>query len=343
MSLFNRFVFMSQLLKSHLLGSNIPFFVTAAVTPRCNFHCGYCYGQYPTWQTEEFSKEELFTLIDGLAALGSRWITLGGGEPLLRDDIGELIDRVKKNKMECGMNTNGSLIPFRLKELKNIDRITVSFDGPKEDNDANRGSGSFKKIVTGIDAAIKAGIEVYLATVITRYNHKDIDWIVDFAKQKGIQVEFNFLFNQAEGRKDSDNFMADNDSIRKAAVRIADLKAKGAPIKFSEDVYRYVSKWPDYRERLIMNKEPQFDYVPCYAGRFSMFINADGKIYPCVQLIDVFPALDFRQAGVKKAWQNCADHYCKACYFPCWNEYNRILSFNPRVIFGQVKNALKGH
>lgn len=342
MSIYNRFLFMSELLKNHLTGGRTPFFVTMATTPRCNLHCGYCYGQYFNWQNKEFTTEDLFVLIDGLAKLGSRWITLGGGEPLLRNDIGELINRVKSHGMECGMNTNGTLIPFRLKELKNIDRITVSFDGPKESNDANRGDGSFEKIMAGIEAAIKAGINVYLATVITRYNHQQVDWIIDFAKKNNIEVEFNFLFHQSEGKDDSDRFMAANDDIRLAATRIADLKAKGAPIKFSETVYRYVACWPDYRQRLIMGHEPDFPYTPCSAGRFSMFIDADGKIYPCVQLIGTFKGLDFREVGVEKAWDNCAKHNCKACYFPCWNEYNNILSLNPKVILGQVKNVLKG-
>ncbi len=343
MTLSDRVVFMLKLLKNHITGGRAPFFVNLATTFRCNLRCGYCYGQYYNWQGKDFTTEELFTLIDELAKLGTQWITLGGGEPLIRNDIGDIINRIKSHKMGCGMNTNGTLIPTRLNELKNIDRITVSFDGPKESNDANRGEGTYERIVAGIDAAIKAGIDTYIATVITRHNCKDIDWIVDFVKERGIGVEFNFLFNQAEGKHDSDKFMADNEAIRQVATRIADLKAQGAPFKFSEAAYRYVATWPDYQKRIIMGEEPDFKYVPCYAGRFSTHIDADGKFYPCLQLIGIFDGLDFRQVGVKAAWDKCAKHNCKACYYPCWTEYNYIVGLNPKVIWWEIKNVLKGH
>jgi MoaA/NifB/PqqE/SkfB family radical SAM enzyme len=273
--------------------------------------------------------------------MGTRSITLGGGEPLIRDDIGEIVKRVKNKGVECGMNTNGTLIPVRLKELKSIDMVTVSIDGPREMNDANRGSGSFEKIMAGIDAVLEAGIKVHTTTVLTRYNCESIDWIVELARQKGMQAEFNLLFHQSQDKSDSDRFMAENSALRKAVEHIVELKSKGAPILFSEKVYRYVANWPDYRKRVIMGNAPDFAYMPCYAGRFMMFIDADGRTYPCVQLIDVFNGLDFRKVKVKKAWDNCANHSCKACYFPCFNEFNTIISLNPGVIFEQVISTLR--
>jgi MoaA/NifB/PqqE/SkfB family radical SAM enzyme len=124
--------------------------------------------------------------------------------------------------------------------------------------------------------------------------------------------------------------------------RVADLKAEGAPILFSERVYRYVSNWPDYQQRVVMGKEPNFDFIRCYAGRFMVFIDADGRTYPCVQLIDIFNGLDFRRVGLKKAWENCANHSCKACYFPCFNEFNCIMSLRPEVFLEQTLSSLKG-
>lgn len=312
-------------------------------TFRCNLRCGYCYGQYFQRKDKDFTTKELLDLIDDLAKMGTRSITLGGGEPLIREDIGKIVERIKKRGIECGFNTNGTLVPQKIKELKKADMICVSIDGPKEMNDANRGKGSFKKIMGGIDAALEAGIKVHTTTVLTRYNCEAVDWIVKMAKKKGVQAEFNLLFHQSEGKDESDRFMAENDVLRKAVNRVAELKAQGAPILFSEEVYRYVAKWPDYKIRLIMGKKPDFDFIPCYAGRFMMFIDADGKVYPCVQLIDVFKALNFRRVGIEKAWENCAQHSCKACYFPCFNEFNLIMGLKPKVILGQVVGTLKGH
>jgi len=91
-----------------------------------------------------------------------------------------------------------------------------------------------------------------------------------------------------------------------------------------------------------MGKEPDFDFIPCYAGRFMMFTDADARVYPCVQLIDIFPALDFRKVGIKKAWENCAGQTCKACYFPCWDELSAIMDLIPSVIFGGFMTSMQG-
>lgn len=343
MGLANRVGFMSKVLMDHVTGGSTPLQVSLNVNFRCNFKCGYCYGQYPFRTEKDFTKEDLFGLIDDLGKMGTRSITLGGGEPMIRNDIGEIIRRVKKNGIECGMNTNGSLIPRRLKDLEAIDMVCVSFDGPKHMNDLNRGEGTYEEIRAGIDAALAAGMKTHISAVLTRHNCDAVDWIVNYSVEKGIHCEFNLLFEQSEDKNDSDKYMAANDQMRKAVERIADLKAQGAPIVFSENVYRYIASWPDYGQRIIFDKEPDFPYIKCHAGRWMMFIDADGRVYPCVQLIDNFPALDFREVGIKKAWENCAaKRTCTACYFPCWNEFSSIMSLNPQVVVGQVLSTLKG-
>lgn len=345
MGIINRATYFSTLLKDKATGGRTPLTVVLNITSRCTLRCGYCYGQYFQSRQKDFTTSELLGLIDDLGKMGTRSITLGGGEPLTRNDIGKIITRIKANGIECGFNTNGTLIPLRIKELKKADMICVSLDGPEKVNDANRGKGSFQKILAGIDAALDAGIKTHISAVITRHNcqPESIDWIIEFAKQKGIQAEFNFLFQQAEGKKDSDRFMAENTAIRKAAKRIVEHKRKGAPILFSEKVYQLVVDWPDYKRRIYLDKKPKFKHIPCYAGRFMMFIDADGKVYPCVQLIDIFPALDFRKVGLKKAWENCTNFPCYSCYFPCFNEFSSIANLDMEIISGQVLSTLRGH
>lgn len=344
MGIYNRAIFIGTLIKDKLVGGRTPLVVVLNVTSRCNMRCGYCYGQfYSEKSSRDFTSKELLKLIDNLGEMGTRSITLGGGEPLLRKDIGRIVEKIKENGIECGFNTNGTLVSRKIKELQKADMICVSIDGPKEMNDANRGEGTFERIVEGIDAALEAGIKVHTTTVLTRHNCDSVEWVVEMAKAKGIQAEFNLLFHQSDEKDDSDRFMASNTNLRKAVEKIVELKGQGAPILFSEHVYRYVARWPDYRKRLFMGNGPAFEYIDCYAGRFMMFINSDGKVYPCVQLIDIFPAKDLREVGIRAAWENLADHSCRACYFPCFNEFNTIMDMNFRVIAGQVLSTLRGH
>lgn len=345
MGLVNRVAYMQTLLKDKIVGGRSPLTVALAITPRCNFRCNYCYGKYYQSKQPEPKLKDLFKLIDDLAKFNTRTITLEGGEPLIRDDIGKIIDKVKANGIECGFNTNASFVPLRIKELKRADMICVSLDGPEEVSDLNRGKGSFKRTMVGLEAAINAGIKTHISSVMTKHNCKTevVDWIIDFVKKKGIQAEFNFLFQQSDGMKDSDNLMAQNRDIRKVAKLIVEYKKKCAPILFSKKVYQLVADWPDYKKRLYFKEKPKFKYIPCAAGRFLMFIDVDGKVYPCVQLIGTFPALSYREVGIKKAWENCADYPCYACYFPCFNEFSSIANLDLEVIAGQVISTLKGH
>ena len=345
MGIINRIEFIKTLIKDKATGHGSPLVVALAITSRCNFRCSYCYGQYFRSKEKDLTSKKLFKVIDDLGKLGTRTITFEGGEPLIRDDIGLLIERVKSNGIECGFNTNGTLIPLRIKELKKADMICVTLDGPEKMNDANRGKGSFKKTMAGIDAALQAGIKTHISTVITKHNCniEAIDWVVNFAKKRNIQTEFNFLFQQAERKNDSDNLMADNKSLRRIALRIIEHKKAGAPILFSEKVYRIVANWPDYKKRLFYNEKPDFDYIPCQAGRFMAFIDVDGKVYPCVQLIGSFPALDYKKVGIRKAWANCANYPCNACYFPRFNEFSSIANLDFDVILNQIMSTLKGH
>ena len=87
MGAYNRFAFMATLIRDRLSGGRTPLVVVLNVTFRCNLKCGYCYGQYFNRDDKDFTTQELSDLIDGLGKLGTRSITLGGGEPLIREDI----------------------------------------------------------------------------------------------------------------------------------------------------------------------------------------------------------------------------------------------------------------
>ncbi len=340
MGIYNRAAFMLTLLKDKLWGGRSPLVTVINTTFRCNLRCNYCYGRFFDRHTPDLPTADLLALITELGRMGTRMVTLTGGEPLLREDIGILIDQVKKHGMECGFNTNGILIPKKLAELKRADMICISLDGPREFNDLNRGNGTFERTLAGLKAAQAAGIKIHINAVLTRHNYHCVDWIVDFARQQNVQAEFNFLYEQSGNL---DELRISDEHLRQAAKRIAELKSQGAPILFSDAVYHYVAAWPDYGRHMFRGDKPPFPYLPCYAGRFIMVIDADGKVYPCFQLMGSFQALDFREVGIRRAWENCAKHGCHTCYFPCFNEYNNIFSLNPRVILHQVASTLKGH
>ena len=88
-----------------LTGQRAPLSVWLSVTTRCDALCATC--ATPLRKTEECSTETLVELIDGLARRGTARVVLTGGEPLLREDIGVIVDRCAGHGMYVELETNG--------------------------------------------------------------------------------------------------------------------------------------------------------------------------------------------------------------------------------------------
>ena len=157
--------FFTHLVLARITGRSIPLVLSLTVTNRCNLRCIYCYGSYYDRDIKDFSAEVWFKLINEAADRGTMLVHLEGGEPLLRPDIGSIIDAVKKRGMICRMNSNGLLVPKRLDEIAALDSLCISLDGDAESNDRNRGNGTYAKIVEGIQAAKKRGISISAISV----------------------------------------------------------------------------------------------------------------------------------------------------------------------------------
>ncbi|HHL39854.1 MAG TPA: radical SAM protein [Deltaproteobacteria bacterium] len=342
MSLADRAVFFGRVIKSRLTGARAPLVVVLNVINRCNLRCIYCYGEYYDRKVADFTTGELKDLIDELAAMGTKSITIGGGEPLLRGDIGEIIAHVKSRRIECGMNTNGTLIPKKIDAVSQLDSVCVSLDGDEVPNDLNRGDGTYRRIVEGIKAARAAGVHVHTNTVLTRNSIGSIDHIMRLARKLGFMTEFNLPFYLGERDSKNDELYPDDEQCRRAWRKILDYKARGYPVLFSRASHLYALRWPDYRRRVYYDEDPDFDYIRCYAGRLMCFIDSDGSVYPCAQLIGTFEARNIRdEGGFAAAWEHLASNPCRTCYFTCFNHFNLIFRLDASTIAETVKNTFR--
>ena len=109
----------------------IPLYVVYDITTKCNLKCIHCYS---TTNYEELKKNDVKHVIDNLFRGGASIIDFGGGEPLLRDDIFDILSYSKSIGLYTSISTNGILLDEdcinRLKTLK-IDHVCISLDGAK--------------------------------------------------------------------------------------------------------------------------------------------------------------------------------------------------------------------
>jgi MoaA/NifB/PqqE/SkfB family radical SAM enzyme len=125
-----------------------PIWVDFRVTYRCNLRCSYC--SMPTTHIDEMSTDQVKRTIDKINAPG-RVALLTGGEPLVRSDIGEIVDYFAfHSDIEVRFNTNLLLLKKRYDEIKNCDGFFFSLDGTKATHEKNKGEGSWKGVEEGL-------------------------------------------------------------------------------------------------------------------------------------------------------------------------------------------------
>ncbi len=107
------FLAASALVKIHLLRQRVPLFVSWNVTFRCNLRCAYCAACEV--DREELGTEQVLRGLDGLWKVGTRWVTFGGGEPLIREDCGEILRYAREKGFQVYLSTNG--IPCRKRPI----------------------------------------------------------------------------------------------------------------------------------------------------------------------------------------------------------------------------------
>lgn len=158
-------------------------------TDRCNLRCRHCYAA-GRCGGEELSTAEAMALLEDFARAGVPVVLFSGGEPLLRDDLPELLDHVAKLGMRGVISTNGTLITpqmaGRLAGCK-LAYAGVSIDGPAELHDQFRQApGAFDAAMQGLANAKAAGIKVGLRMTLTRHNAAHVGEVFDLLERQGI-------------------------------------------------------------------------------------------------------------------------------------------------------------
>lgn len=344
---YKRAKMLATLASSHLLYKRRPLNVYLAITNRCNLDCYYCYGDYPVRQDwQEFTTEELLKLFDDLAARGTCLLQLQGGEPLLRRDIGELVDRVLANGMICDMISNGILVEQKFDVVKKLDSICLSLDGRREINDRNRGEGTFEKIIRAIELCTANKIATRINAVLTAQTEpEDLRFLAETAKRTGALLNFSLSF-QYETLKEggpAHHLEIADDQVRGFLRLIVRLQAEGYPIQFSQMAHHLALTWPfSYQKRMARAEEVPADYryPKCYHSDYVVFIDGDGSVYPCCNFWGK-PKWNIREDGLDASLAGVGREGCEACYILSYLDRNLIFGMRPRTLFHYAVRALK--
>jgi AdoMet-dependent heme synthase len=308
----------------HLAGRTRPLSATLAITSRCNFTCRYC--RCSRRDIAEMTTAQALDLIDALKRLGTVKIGFTGGEPLVRRDIFELVDRCRRNGMVSHLVTNASLLDeSNVAGLKGLDALMVSYEGPADVNRWIR-TGTKDDVEDKIRLAVAAGIKVYAMTTLVRQNLAHVPFIVQRAAQLGVPVLFSLLHEQEYAADDLTGLTPDPGELRAALEGIVRLKRQGSRIANS---FQFL----EFAKGTAPSRAPR-----CYAGRLQIVIDSNGDVYPCWPAVGrVTPPNVFRD-GFDAAIRRPPVFECQGCDFSCHQELNFLLSLRPEAVLNVLRH-----
>ncbi len=200
-----------------------PVVVAWLITGRCNASCLYCKWKHLR-ASDELNTNEVKNMVDQMKQAGVLFISFTGGEPLLREDMGEIIRYVKDSGLVCKLNTNGSLVKSRIDDLRGLDLLQISFDGPGELHDKLRGNGTSGVASEAVRAAKKAGIKVQLITCLTKKNISALDQVLAYGVNVGSKFNFQILSKEFMGKSEIDTCLPGKEELVNALQYLIDLK-----------------------------------------------------------------------------------------------------------------------
>jgi cyclic pyranopterin phosphate synthase len=141
--------------------------VRVSLTDRCNFDCVYCHNEGLgdtrgplEAQDDELSTDRVVRFLEVAAEFDIDAVKLTGGEPMLRDDLEEIVARTPA-EMAVSMTTNGTYLPGRAPDLVDagLERVNISQDALDRESFAElTQSGAYDRVLEGVQAAVDAGL-----------------------------------------------------------------------------------------------------------------------------------------------------------------------------------------
>jgi len=307
-----------RVLQTMLFKRKFPLVLMWGLTYRCNLSCLYCGCREE--KVEELDTENVCSIIDKASKLGTKFITFGGGEPLLREDLGEIIDYCKGKHIRVLINSNGTLIKKDFYKIKNVDEIQISLDGPPHINDAIRGKSVHDKVIEALGICKDNNINVMLNATISKQNISYIPYLLKIAQEHKVEVYFQPANqNLSHNSRRDINFLygPEEDDYKSVINFLIKQKLDGnALIKNSIPGLKYIYHWPKPHN------------IKCLMSLLTCTIEPNGKIFLCDCFPDYQKYLKILDEDFEKSFKNILlPHACNECWTGSLVDVNLATSF----------------
>jgi len=261
-----------------------PVAVVWNITQSCNLKCRFCNSWAQPAQSHKLSLPEKISIIDNIADSGVKYLSLCGGEPLICQDLEEVIKKAKKRGLAVNISTNGKLLKEKALMLVNagVDMLTISMDSHSAQVHNNlRGCPHlFEDILTGIEEVKrlrknkKQQLRIYMRCLISSANAFNIREYLSFWNPISEGVVFKPIYDNKNCfyNTPTEMFLSEN---QKAEFKVY----------FLEVIKKYPALNSLYNRLLpdFFLQSAKLDKYSCFAGNFFATIDSSGNLYSCLE------------------------------------------------------------
>lgn len=252
------------------LRQGVPLSVHLDVTYRCNERCEHCYLEHDS--PNEMTTAEIRTLLDQLADAGVFFLTISGGEPLMRRDCFEIIEYARALRFNLKLKTNAVLIrekeAKRLREL-NVEQVQISVYSHRQEvhDGISKLPGSLKRTIAAIRLLKSYGLKVTMANVLMKSNFQDSEGVRLLAAEVGAHYTLDPTITP---------MMSGDTSVLSLRLPSNNLQSVFQNPNLVGDVAEFCAPPPPIDDDTL-------EGLPCSAGHTACYVSPQGELYPCVQ------------------------------------------------------------
>jgi AdoMet-dependent heme synthase len=267
------------------------FLIQWHLTERCNLRCRHCYQE--GGNQAELSLAEIYRVIDEISDMLKAWqedydlefspsFNVTGGEPFLRADFFDILDRLLKTGFEIYILSNGTCITSDLAQkiaALGVHGVQVSLEGPEEIHERVRGRGSFAAALQGVRHLLEARVQVSLNATISRMNAGYFQDLVDLATELGVhRLGCSRLVPAGRGQNLLDDLLT-REETKQFYESILSQRVEGLEIATGDPMAAQMQG-----SAPAADDNNAFPAGGCAAGVSGLTILADGTVTPCRRL-----------------------------------------------------------
>lgn len=331
-----------------------PVYAVWEITLKCDLNCAHCGSRAGKARTTELSTEGCRALIDQLAALGCREVTVIGGEAYLRKDWTELIAYVRSKGMDSTMTSGGrNLTEERVREAAEagLQGVSISIDGLEDTHDRIRGfKGSHRAALEAVERLKRHGVTVGCNTQINALSWKQLPEVMNSIIEAGAshwQVQLTVAMGNAV---DHPELLLQPYELDELYPMLAQLYEEGLERGLLMVPGNNIGYFGPYESLWRGGADGAGHWIGCNAGQNTIGIEADGTIKGCPSLpTKQYAGGNILDRSLEDIWVNAPElnftrdrtvndlwGHCKTCYYA--DVCRGGCSWTSTVLFGKPGN-----